>query len=175
MNVKEPIGQVAAHGSEAAPQLPPYKQRSFGYLGLWHLGSWRLKAYGIHHDPSRRPGNVIEPGIVNAARTHISTRLSTADTEGHHHHAGFVIVHQGMGANWLLLNWWAYGDICCEVLARASLDKPESFSVYDGSAMACVHDLVVVEFERRVWVRNMLCENSSLEAYLAAHLLAGLY
>jgi hypothetical protein len=42
MSAIESIDQATADGSEVAPRRPPYKQRRFGYLGLWHLGRWQL-------------------------------------------------------------------------------------------------------------------------------------
>ncbi len=157
------------------PARRPYQRRLFRHLGLWREGDWRLKAYGIHHDTARRADTVIDPDIALAARGQVGSHLQAAEREGNHHRTGFVIIHQALFSNWLQLNWWAYDDICCQALARATLERPNTFEPYDGPAMACVWELVVIDFERRAWIEHGLCNGGSIEAYLAAHLRDGLY
>jgi len=67
------------------------------------------------------------------------------------------------------------GVICCEALSRATREKPEMFEAYTGPAMACVWELVVIDFERRAWIEHTMKNEGSVEDYMAAHLPAGLY
>src|SRR5262249_17435849 len=138
-------------------------------------GPWQLKTYGIHYDVSRKAGSTIDPAVVAAARAHARARLREADAESHCHGVGFVIIHQGVLANWLLLHLWAHGPTCCEALSRSPAQDPEAFTPYPGSAMACVWELEAIGFERRAWIQHMLCEAPSLDSYLATHLAPGTY
>jgi len=169
--------QQAVSSVEVGPggDLQPYKPRVFDCLGLWQEGRWQLKAYGIHCDLSRKAGSTIDAGVAAAARSHVRGRLREADAEGHDHGVGFVIIHQGILANWLLLHWWTYGNICCEALSRSLAHDPETFTPYSGSAMACVWELEAIGFERRAWIQHVLCEAPSLDNYLAVNLEPGTY
>lgn len=156
-------------------EFSPYRARSYGFLGIWREREWSLKAYRIHHDAGRATRRVLDTNLVDAARRHVRGLLLDADREGHHHHNGFVIIHQGLLANWLLTHWWAHEDICCQILSRSDLDAPERFEVVTRPLMACVWELVVIDFERRTWVDAVLGRNGGRERYLEARLPDGLY
>lgn len=160
--------------AERMANFVEYRPRLFASLGLWQEGSWRFKVYGIQHNPERNVDGIIAAPIQIAARNHVRTRLGEA-AGYNHYQVGFVILHQGVAGNWLLLHWWADNDICCRVLSRAPLELPERFEIHAGAVMACVWELAVIEFERRAWIEKVLCPGGSIDTYLQMRLPAGKY
>ncbi len=173
MNALAPPSVAAARPT--APALPEYRQRLFSPVGLWRRDQWRIKAYGITHDLARPETDVLDTGVAEAAQRHVLARLAEAETEGSHYSCGFAIIHQGLQANWLVFNWWAYGVICCEALARAPVDDPTKFEIYDGKAMACIWEMVVIEHEKRAWIDLVLKRGGDLDSYLSTWLRPGRY
>lgn len=139
----------------------PYQPRRFSRLGLWAAGELKLKAYGI-------TWRTDEPGpplaLQQAARRHVTGALPPhAEAEGHHG-LGFVILHEGREGNWLLMDWWAHTDICCQRLAHAAEGSTELSSV-ERPLLACVWESVVLAFERDAWVATMLTAHPDPQAY----------
>ncbi len=148
----------------------PYRARQFQQLGLWVVGPLRLKAYGITCR-SDRPG----PGheLRRAAQRHLSSLPPAAEAEGHHG-LGFVVLHEGEQGSWLLMDWWAHADICCQRLAHAEPGSAE-FAPVDRPLLACVWESVVLSYERDAWVTTMLTTSPDPQAYLAMRLPDGAY
>lgn len=175
MEPRKVRGKSAEALSPHGMKFTPYQKRTYAFLGLWNEDAWALKVYGINHQAERSSGHVVDPAIVAAARARIRIHLPDVDREGDHHHTGFVILHQGIGGNWLLLHWWVQEAICSETLWKAGEESPTKFQVVTGSFMACVWELVVIDFERRAWVDTVLQRNGDRELYLRARLLDGTY
>lgn len=152
-----------------------YKKRTYAFLGQWNEDAWALKVYGINHQTARSRGHVVDPAIVAAARAKIRAHLPEVDREGDHHRTGFVILHRGIGGYWLLLHWWVQEVICSEALWKSHDDAPTAFEAEPGAFMACVWELVVIDFERRAWVDTMLQPNGNRARYLAVRLPDGAY
>ncbi len=157
----------------AAP-LESYRPRPFGYLGLWQDGDWAFKAYGIHHRQSEAGEPLIDPAVSKAAQRMVHGLLPQA-AEGDHYGMGYVVLHQGTAGNWLLMQWWAHTDIRCQILARSEPASPERFEVVTRPLMACVWELVVIDFERRAWVETALTGSANRGAYLDRIMPDGLY
>jgi hypothetical protein len=47
------------------------------------------------------------------------------------------------------------------------LDDPDAYEPNDGTGLACVWEMEVLDFERRAWLEHVL-KNQDLEGYLAA-------
>ena len=161
--------------ASSCARWPSYEPRLFADLGVFSERQWRLKLYGIHHDITRDKATLIEPAVLQAGRTHVPSLLAEADRVGAHHNTGFVVLHQGKQANWLLTHWWTHQDVCCHLVSRAPFDDPVRFARVTAPIMACVWELVVVQFERRAWVSTALQAKPDFDAYLAARLAAGTY
>ncbi len=148
----------------------PYQARQFQQLGVWVASPLRLKAYGI----TRRPGQPT-PGqeLQYAAQRHLSGLPPVAEAEGHHG-LGFVVLHEGEQGSWLLMDWWAHTDICCQRLSHAEPGSAE-FVPVDRPLLACVWESVVLSFERDAWVSTMLTTSPDPEAYLDTRLPNGAY
>jgi hypothetical protein len=152
-----------------------YEPRLFADLGTLTERSWTLKLYGIHHDVGRDKAALIDPLVLQSGSMHVREVLTEADSVGAHHDVGFVILHQGKRANWLLTHWWIHQDICCHLVSCSSLDDPVRFERVTGPIMACVWELIVVDFERRVWITTALRPKPDLHKYLVERLPDGTY
>ncbi len=115
-----------------------HQTRSIRFIRREDLGDWRLKVYGIGtHAPDARPEFVA--ATLEVARTTLP--------EGGG--AGFVIARDAKTAGLALVYWWANDN-----------------EIHDGTGLACVWELEVIDFERRAWLADVL-ENDDLDAYLA--------
>ena len=153
------------------PALEPYAPRQYASLPIWTVGSLRLKPYVIQlPDGAGLPDRTME-----AARgvTSLTLRQAAAAESGSHD-LGFVILHAGLAGTWLLMDWWAHKDICCQRLARADPGSADFVDVSDRPLMACVWELRVIAHERDAWIEHMLTPAPDPEGYLADRLAADL-
>ena len=129
--------------------------RSIRFIGREDLGDWQMKVYGIGtHAPDARPEFVA--ATVEAARG------ALPDGGG----AGFVIAHDATTAGLGLVYWWANDN---EIHARyfaSPLDDAGAVVPVDGTGMACVWELEIIDFERRAWLEHVL-KRDDLDGYLA--------
>ena len=175
MKARDLTGNPADADAGRAMDFTPYEKRSYASLGLWSEDAWALKVYGIDHRAERFRESAVDPAIVAAARAKVRAHLPEVEREGDHHHTGFVILHRGIGGTWLLLHWWVQESICAEALWKAPDESPTEFEAGPGSFMACVWELVVIDFERRAWVDAMLRLKGDRDRYLDTWLPDGAY
>ncbi len=143
---------------------PVYAPRPVRSLPVWTIGPMRVKPY--HIGQSEPAETLRESARVEASRIEVESAA-----EGGAHDLGFAVLHEGQGGAWLLLDWWAHGDILCQ---RLSLDGGQGFEAVDARPLvACVWELPVILHERDAWVRHMMREPSSPEGYLSDRLRAG--
>jgi hypothetical protein len=140
----------------------------------WVFGRTRFKVHLISHVLDHPP-YATKAAIVEAARLYASTELHEMIAEGNHFDLGYVVLHEGEAAHWLLINWWIMGGICCSILASSSHERPAAFGRVRRPYAACVWEAVAVEHERKAWVDLALSGPRSAEGYLAAELNPGLY
>lgn len=89
--------------------------------------------------------------------------------------AGFLIVHRGSDANWLLLDWWESECILCHRLFHSSFEHPDDITeVRDGHLMACTYEMVVQQYERQAWIETVMAHgvDGGVPDYLQRHLAA---
>ncbi len=142
---------------------------------MWTKGPWALKAYGIHHREPNDNEPLMDGQVLEAARGQVDLLVSKADNEGNHYHTGFAVLHQGLEGNWLLLQLWAHNDICCQILMHATAKTPTKFELVTRPFMACVWELVVIEFERQAWIDAVLAGAADRQSYLDRRLADGRY
>lgn len=80
--------------------------------------------------------------------------------------AAFSILHRGEQGIWLLMDWWAHGDILCQRLARADVDDDWFEPMGDRPLLACVWELEVIEEERKLWIAHMMKDVPDRGAWL---------
>lgn len=151
------------------PTPAPYQARRFTGLGTWAAADLQLKAYGITWRLDRS-GPPLE--LQQAARDHAARKLPAAAIAEDHHGLGFVILHEGRQGTWLLMDWWAHGDITCQVMAHADQGSTV-FTAINRPYLACVWETVVIAHERDAWVDTMLTKHPDPDAYLTRRLSDG--
>ncbi len=82
---------------------------------------------------------------------------------------GFTIADDAATAALGLVHWWANDNELHHRIFAAPLDDPGALEPADGTGMACVWELEVVDFERRAWLEHVLI-GDDVERYLAAAL-----
>jgi hypothetical protein len=126
-----------------------YQPRHVSFLGR----EGRLKHYGIAAN-----GDAPRPELAAA------TRRAAADAvpDGAY---GFTIAHDAASAGLAIVYWWANEN---EVHSRyfvSPLDDPGALERAEGTGMACVWELEVIDFERRAWLEDVL-KDGDPERYL---------
>lgn len=137
-------------GSQIAIKLSePFRPRPVHFLGLWEIGGWRMKVYGLHAEHHR-----LLPELVAAAKELAARVLpkEAADAYG----VGFVGVHCGRESNVVFIDWWAQENELHHHVFTSPLEKPLELSRAGDGLLGCVWDLQLIWFERNTWVEKVL-------------------
>ena len=78
---------------------------------------------------------------------------------------GFTIAHDAATAGLGLVYWWANENEIHQRVFVSPLDDPGALEAADGTGMACVWELEVIDFERRAWLADVLIDGD-VDAYL---------
>lgn len=144
--------------------MEQYKPRSVRFLELWQPQNWRIKVYGIVYD-GERP----EEKLVTAAKEVALAKLQKSAPDTNHYSVGFLGIHQGRGANFVFIDWWADENELHHHVYNNSGDNPDEliYILPDGPS-ACCWDVAVIAYEREAWVKHILQkpDNPDLESYL---------
>ncbi|MBZ5762085.1 hypothetical protein LAV84_23075 [Rhizobium sp. VS19-DR104.2] len=111
--------------------------------------------------------------MVAEARTFVEANLSTMNNTPHYS-VGFVILHHGSAAKWLLTQWWTDECICRQHVAYSDLSGSPAFAPAEPDLMACAYELVPIDFERRAWVSTVM-SGKTKDYHLGALLPDGFY
>ncbi|MEM9574387.1 MAG: hypothetical protein AAF870_04050 [Pseudomonadota bacterium] len=152
--------------------VPPYSKRHFQFLDVWQIQDIQLKAYLVTVDPiDDLPGSI----IASAYRYTLKTLPEVRMEEGKDHGLGYVIIHPGMMATWLLIHWWAHEDVAMRLLAAAETGNEKFVSNNEKRFHACVWEHVVIDHERNAWVENVMRTGGTAGQYLGDRLSDGAY
>jgi hypothetical protein len=146
----------------------PYATRSVRCLTLLVIDGWRLKVYGIAYR-SESPTQALVDAAVAAARKQLPRPAVSSDRYG----VGFVGVHDGRGANFVFVDWWANEDELHHHAWLSSKEEPGRLRATGSDDFtACAWDLAVIGHERAAWVRHVLAraQGPDIDAYLADRL-----
>lgn len=69
---------------------------------------------------------------------------------------GFTIAHDAATAGLGLVYWWANENELHKRVFASPLDDPGELEPADGTGVACVWELEVIDFERRAWLDDVL-------------------
>ena len=138
--------------SLTVPTGQAYVPRHVERLDAWSNDEWALKVYWMTVD-----GAPPDDLALNAARSGVWEALETKSGYG----LGFVIVHRGQLADWIVLGWWTDGDI----LRRRVLthEKGEITDRSDEDFLGCVWELSVIDWERKAWINTILRHHESAD------------
>jgi hypothetical protein len=118
----------------------PHEPRTISFLAQ----EGRLKHYGIaRHD------RVPRPALVGATRR-VAGEVVPAGAYG------FTIAHDAATAALGVVYWWAAENEIHHRVFAAPRDAPAELEPADGTGMACVWELEVIDFERRAWLEDVL-------------------
>lgn len=120
---------------------------------------WHLKTYWM--SPRGTPAD--ERIIAEAGDAALGI-LDGEDGYG----VGFLIVHQGLIADWVVLGWWTDEDILRRRVLVHVGDEVVDRS--DEHFLACVWELSVVDWERKAWINTVLRhpEDAETDRYIQA-------
>ena len=127
-----------------------------------------MKVYGIAYG---RPQPRDE--LLQAAKATARKQLSGSANKHNHYGVGFLGVHDGRGANFVFLDYWADENELHHHVYVSPSGQPTSFEDVTGAGLiACAWDLRVLSFERDSWVEAVLANPAGpdLERYLARRL-----
>lgn len=144
----------------------PYQPRPIRFLELWQANEWRIKVYGIAY---RRP--LPRPELIQAAKQIAQQRLRTITVP--HYHTGFLGIHDGRGANFVFVDFWAEENELHHHVYVSPSDKPTQLEYATPTGLtACVWDLRVICFERQTWIDAVLANPNgpNLDKYFATRL-----
>ncbi|MGP4100866.1 hypothetical protein [Nonomuraea sp. KM90] len=128
----------------------PYRPRRTEWLGVTEHAGWRLKLIAI-----TAVGALPDDAEIKAALGAAEREVPQPARAGARPGVGFLIVHRGAEALWVLVCWWE-GDILYERLWRADPGTTELRPVPPEGPTACVWELQAIDHERRAWIRYVL-------------------
>ncbi len=145
-----------------------YKPRSARFLELWEWQGWRIKVYGL-----AAQAECPSDALVQAAREIAQQQLPLPAISDGRYGVAYLIIHEGMQGDYVLVDWWTAGGIVQHHVYGA-LKGHEGHLQYHWPPGAgfCVWELAVCWFEREAWVETILNgpQAPDLEAYLACRL-----
>jgi hypothetical protein len=149
------------------PLRQSYEPRPVAYLETWAPEGWLLKVYGIAFRGDRPP-----PDTVAAARETALAALPRPAQDEDRYGVGFLVVHEGQDARWLLVDWWGLESVLHHRLFVSPLEGAPAFRPADPALTACVWELPVLAFERDSWVETVLkdAHRPDVAAYLGRRL-----
>lgn len=149
-----------------------YQRRQFAFNGWWDIENIKFKVYTIHGTRH----HTIEEGLIDHSKNFVDMHLPNClIEESPHHGCGFIIIHQGEVADWLLVHWWVDQDICLHFLAQKLPDSPVFISAEARRFYACVWEQVVINHEKNAWVRLLQSTQPRFEKYWNDILPDGMY
>ena len=143
--------------SEAQPErlielVEPYGPRPVRFLEEWEHAGWRLKVYGISYGRELPRAELVE-----TAKRIASERLPQPAAGCGRYGVGFVGVHDGRGANFVFIDWWAdENELHHHVYSGPSAQLSDLNYTTPTGLSVCVWDLKVQSFERDAWVEEVL-------------------
>ena len=146
----------------------PYEARPIRFLEEWRESGWRLKVYGIAY---RRPAP--RPELVAAAKRVAAAQLPRPPHAGGRYGVGFLGVHDGRGANFVFVDWWADENELHHHVYASVPDRPADLRYLTPTGViVCVWDLRVLCYERQAWMDKVLtnADGPDLEAYMGCRL-----
>ena len=123
-----------------------YHQRRGAFLAEERLGDWRLKLYGL-----ARPEVEVRPELAALTRELAAAVLPPVDER--HHGAAFAIAHDARFPIALVYWWQDDNELHSAIHAGETL---EAMAPVTPTALGCVWELGIIEFERRAWIADVI-------------------
>ena len=143
----------------------PYKERPVNFLGITGDSGWRFKLYTITYENNTPPDEKTIATAKEFAKDCIEKYHYIADSYG----LGYIIIHKGMDANFIVVNWWVGENMVCTHTFLAPLSNPNLYQEITHTGMnVCVWDTLVHFHERNAWVNHIMKnpKNPDAKGYL---------
>ena len=131
--------------------IEPYHPRNVEFIKEVSTEGWRLKVYGLATGSDPVTDELVTRGLEK-----ILPSLPRPAADENRYGVGFVIVHRGTLRNWFSLDWWEYEDILFHKLFSSPLDDMGRVTAEESPAIACVHELKIINFESNAWIDTAL-------------------
>lgn len=145
--------------------MKSYKPRKIEFHHLETVNNWKIKVYSITFKNKFSADKVLANAIANLPKWLEGTKLLGLET----YKIAFLIVHEGRDGVWTLLNWWIGENMLQSVTFYTSFDDENEFEeTPQTGGMACVWELEIIDFERKMWIEYILkkVENPDFAGYL---------
>ena len=144
--------------------VAPYVPRRTEHLGVVSVRRWNVKVVGVSVTDDLPGQDAVDAALVVA-----DACLPEGPREPLQAPVGFVLVHRGEEALWVIVGWWGL-DIMYHRLFRADLGSTALSRVGPDGPVGCVWELHVVDHERRAWVEHVMRRpvEPDYDAYLDA-------
>ena len=131
-----------------------------------------MKRYAI---TVARHGGVLPNDATAASEAALEEALPAGCRDGEAHGVAIQTTHLGLEGLWVLVDWWAFGDVLMHRHFHAPVDRPVELRDVSGQGFGpCVWELAVQAHERDAWLRHVLAAPAGpdLPAYLTDGLTA---
>ena len=137
-----------------------YAPRPIRFDGVHVHDGWRIKRYRIWYGDAGFEAGRFEVGVA-LVWSELPAPAVTAVRPG----VGFIVAHQGRGADYLVLGWW---DRENELPLRVFVRDRGVWRPAQGPESVCVWDLQVIGHERDAYVETVLGDPAAggVDAYL---------
>jgi hypothetical protein len=123
-----------------------YHQRRGVFVSDERFGDWRLKLYGL-----AQPDREVRQELLDITRALAADALPPVDDD--RHGAAFAIAHDARFPIALVYWWESQNELHSCIHAGSSLAE---MGPADPTALGCVWELGVIEFERRAWIAEVI-------------------
>ena len=145
--------------------MRPYRSRPVYFAGVHEHRSWRLKRYAVRLHAGVPDWRAAAPAFDQALAM-LPQPAVTAERAG----VGFVILHEGAAADYVVLAWWdRENELPLRIFLRDHGPDSE-WRPAAGSESICVWDLDIIACERAYYLATVLAEgadSSAADAYIA--------
>ena len=140
--------------------MEKYNPREIKFKGIQTVKDWKIKNYSISYD-KQSFSEEMERRSLQLLQTELPK--ITDNVYG----VGFMIVHHGKGANFVLLDWWCNENELQHQVYYSKKEAPTQLKKQNsGAPIVCVWDLIVINHERNAWVEHMMIEKPKISKYL---------
>ena len=151
--------------------MRPYAPRPIRFLDVEEHAGFALKRWWIdlYEDDA--------PYVPDwSAAIALAAEALPRDASAGRPQVGFLVLHRGRGADYLVLGWWdRENELPLRVFVRYPGTDDAEWRAARGGESVCVWDLEVIALERAAYVSSYLDAScgSPREAYLQRHCLRG--
>ena len=138
-----------------------YPERALEGLGIWVMGSHRLKAYGLF--PA---GNSLTKEDQEKANRLVHSGFARFNDNVDPRNFGFVLIHKGTEGLTVSAHWWVEGCVLCHDHYRMPFHGDDPLAHLRAKVVGCVWELEVIGFEQRAWRQTMMQGIPDPDAYL---------